>query len=102
MKDDLETEYTSVDLAYKLAVESYGIAIKRFDAIDDKIKSLITVALTVILAIPVFKIEKMVVSDRDLGIAGKGHKSFGSYFMILRMNQLQVIADDVERRAPTP
>jgi hypothetical protein len=43
----------SVETVYPLAIQSYETAVKRFDALDSKLNTLVTFAVTVSLAIPV-------------------------------------------------
>jgi hypothetical protein len=45
--------FPAVETAYPLAVSAYDVALKRFDAIDGKLNTLITFAVTVSLAVPV-------------------------------------------------
>lgn len=48
----LESDYPSIKLAYPIAVESYKIAVSRFDALDTKIQNMMSFALTAFLIIP--------------------------------------------------
>jgi hypothetical protein len=48
-----ESEYPSVELAYPIAIGSYDTAIKRLDALDSKLNTLLTFAVSVSLAVPV-------------------------------------------------
>lgn len=48
-----EKLYPSLDLAYTIAMSSYDMTVKRFDAMDGKLNSLATFAVTVSFAIPV-------------------------------------------------
>lgn len=43
----------SVEIAYPIALEAYETAVKRFDAVDSKLNTLVTFAVTVSLAVPV-------------------------------------------------
>jgi hypothetical protein len=47
-----ERTWPSIEVAYPLAISSYDMAIKRFDAMDTKLNTLITFAVTVTLAVP--------------------------------------------------
>jgi hypothetical protein len=47
-----ETKYPGVDLAYPLAVQSYDLAWKRFDAWDGRLQTLLSMYVTVTLAVP--------------------------------------------------
>lgn len=49
---NLETEYPSIDLAFKASEQSYDIAQRRFDAIEGRVQSLLLFATTITLAIP--------------------------------------------------
>src|SRR3954470_1716989 len=48
-----KSAYPSVDLAYPLALGAYDWAVKRFDAQDAKIQTIITIAVAVSAAFPV-------------------------------------------------
>jgi hypothetical protein len=48
-----EREFPSVELAYPIALGSYETALKRLDAVDTKLNTLLTFAVTVSLAVPV-------------------------------------------------
>ncbi|HEX8163118.1 MAG TPA: hypothetical protein VF538_14710 [Pyrinomonadaceae bacterium] len=50
-KENKEQQYPSVDLAYKFAVDSYDIALKRLDMMDTRIQTLLAFATTVSLAV---------------------------------------------------
>ena len=50
---DNEKEYPSVDLAYDLAVQSYDSIRQRWDSINSLFHSLLSVAITLTLTIPV-------------------------------------------------
>jgi hypothetical protein len=47
-----EKASSSIDVAYPLAISSYDMAAKRFDAMDTKLNTVITFAVTVTLAVP--------------------------------------------------
>ena len=49
---DEETKYPSVDLAYDLAVKSYDTIQQRWDAMNSLFHSLLSVVITLTLAIP--------------------------------------------------
>src|SRR5262245_46284805 len=49
-----ENDYPGVELAYPIALGSYETAINRFDAVDSKLNTLLTVAVTVSLAVPIW------------------------------------------------
>lgn len=49
----LEEQFPSVELAFPLAVASYDSVIKRIDALDGRIQTLTTFAVTICLAVPV-------------------------------------------------
>ncbi len=51
--NDLESQYPSVDLAYELGVSSYETALKRWDAMEGRITTLVSIAVSLTLAIPV-------------------------------------------------
>ena len=53
MTENKYAEEPSVDLAYPFAVESYAIATKRYDAWDLKIQTLLSLGVTLTLAIPI-------------------------------------------------
>ena len=53
MSKELSEQYPSVGLAYGFAVESYDLALKRFDAMEARLSTLVSLAVTVTLAIPV-------------------------------------------------
>ena len=46
-------KYPSVDLAYPLAVQSYDLTVKRFDALDARIQSTLGLGVSLTFAIPV-------------------------------------------------
>ena len=46
-------KYPSVDLAYQLAVQSYDLMVKRFDAMDARIQSTIGLVVSLTVAIPI-------------------------------------------------
>ncbi len=50
---DDETKYPSVDLAYNLAVKSYDIIQQRWDAMNSLFHALLSVVITLTLAIPI-------------------------------------------------
>ncbi|MDM7994653.1 MAG: hypothetical protein QUT30_03095 [Acidobacteriota bacterium] len=52
MKEDLR-EYPGVALAYPIALESYQWAVKRFDAIDSKIQTMLGLGISFTLAAPI-------------------------------------------------
>ena len=49
----IEQQFPSLELAYPLAVASYDFMIKRIDALDGRIQTLTTLAVTICLAVPV-------------------------------------------------
>lgn len=51
--DPLAKEYPGVELAYPLALASYDVAQKRYDALDNRLQTLIAAAVTISLAVPV-------------------------------------------------
>ncbi len=53
-KTILTENYPSIELAYPIAVASYDSVIKRIDALDGRIQTLTTVAVTIAFAIPIF------------------------------------------------
>lgn len=52
--ENTEQNYPSLELAYPLAIASYDSIIKRIDALDGRIQTLMSFAVTVCLAVPVF------------------------------------------------
>lgn len=48
----LQENYPSVELAYPIAIASYETALKRLDALDNRVQTLMTFAATVMLAVP--------------------------------------------------
>lgn len=54
--DELKAKYPSVELAYPFVKDSYDVLLKRIDALDGKIQTVISLALTVTLAIPVITV----------------------------------------------
>jgi hypothetical protein len=50
--EDLAAKYPSVELAYPFAAGSYESALKRFDAVDGKIQSILSLGVTLSLPIP--------------------------------------------------
>lgn len=49
---DVPEEFPSVDLAYKFAIESYDIAWKRWDAMENRIHGLMALAAALTFAVP--------------------------------------------------
>ena len=47
------SDYPGVELAYPLAIASYEVAQKRYDALDNRLQTLIATAVTISLAVPV-------------------------------------------------
>ena len=59
MSEDCSPQtYPSVEIAYPLALEAYERAMQRFDAVDSKINTLVTFAVTISLAVPVLASSK--------------------------------------------
>lgn len=48
----LKTTYPSADLAYKIAVDSYDVLIKRLDAVDGRIQTLLAFAVSTSAIVP--------------------------------------------------
>src|SRR5215204_2851093 len=53
MTDCSPESYPSVEVAYPIALDSYQVAIRRLDAVDGKLNTLVTFAVSVSLAVPV-------------------------------------------------
>jgi len=60
--------FPAVETVYPLAIAAYDTAMKRFDAVDSKLNTLITFAVTVSLAVPV--------------LASTKNLSFRSYWLV--------------------
>lgn len=56
--EELKAKYPSVELAYPLAVNSYDVALKRMDAIDGRLQTLLAFIATVSLPVPVIGASK--------------------------------------------
>jgi hypothetical protein len=50
---DMENTYPGVDMAYPLALASYEVTQKRFDAVDNRLQTLIAAGVTISLAVPI-------------------------------------------------
>ena len=52
--DRIEQDYPSVELAYEHVAQAYEYAIRRLDAVDGRIQTMQTFAVTLTLAVPAF------------------------------------------------
>ena len=68
MSDPKEYDPEAVKLAYELAMQSYGLAERRFEAMNGRIQGLIVLAIALVLAIPIVVEMFNVTPSRCLGI----------------------------------
>ena len=53
MEESMKDQYPAVELAYPLAQNAFETIFKRVDALENRIQSVMTVAVTITLAVPV-------------------------------------------------